>query len=102
MDTADVSTAPTKETITEPKPPSVTVTATVPKAEVVEQPRPQIPPRPVMLPESIAFPRLQKVKVTLDKHNNLIFEAERERTKLKLELSDLKGGLQGHQEKGAL
>ena len=91
VDTADVSTAPAKETITEPKPPSITVTATFPKADVVEQPRPQIPPRPVMPPESIAFPRLQKVKVTLDKHNNLIFEAERERTKLDLELSDLKG-----------
>ena len=44
-----------------------------------------------MPPEAAAFPRLQKVKVTLDKHNNLIFEAERERTKLELELSDLKG-----------
>ena len=91
VDTADVSTAPTKETITAPKPPSVTVTATVPKAEVVEQPRTQIPPRPVMPPESIAFPRLKKFKVTLDKHNNLIFKAERKRTKLELELRDLKG-----------
>ena len=44
-----------------------------------------------MPPEASAFPRLQKVKVTLDKHNNLIFEAERERTKLEIELSDLKG-----------
>ena len=44
-----------------------------------------------MPPEAAAFPRLQKVKVTLDKHNNLIFEAERERTKLEIELSDLKG-----------
>ena len=91
MDTADIVTAPAKETLTEPKPPSVTVTATVPEAEVVEQPKPQIPPRPVMPPEATAFPRLQKVKVALDKHNNLIFEAERERTKLELELSDLKG-----------
>ena len=90
-DTTDVVTAPAKETITEPEPPSVTVTATVPEAEVVEQPKPQIPPRPVMPPEAAAFPRLQKVKVTLDKHNNLIFEAERERNKLELELSDLKG-----------
>lgn len=89
--TADVVTAPAKETITEPKPPSVTVTTTVPEAEVVEQPKPHTPPRPVMPPEAAAFPRLQKVKVTLDKHNNLIFEAERERTKLELELSDLKG-----------
>lgn len=80
-----------KETITEPKPPSITVTATVLETEVVELPKPQIPPRPVMPPEATAFPRLQKVKVTLDKHNNLIFEAERERTKLEIELSDLKG-----------
>lgn len=36
-------------------------------------------------------PRLQKIKVTLDRHNNLIFEAERERNKLEIELSDLKG-----------
>ena len=89
--TADVVTAPAKETITKPKPPSVTATATVPEAEVVEQPKPQIPPRPVMPPEAAAFPRLQKVKITLDKHNNLIFEAERERNQLEIELSDLKG-----------
>ena len=44
-----------------------------------------------MPPEAAAFPRLQKVKVTLDKHNNLIFEVETERNKLELELSDLKG-----------
>lgn len=88
---ADIVTAPAKETITEPKPPIVTVTATVPEVEVVEQPKPQIPPRPVMSSEASAFPRLQKVKVTLDKQNNLIFEAERERTKLEIELNDLKG-----------
>lgn len=91
MDTADIVTAPAKETITEPKSPSVTVTVTVLETDVVELPKPQIPPRPVMPPEATAFPRLQKVKVTLDKHNNLIFEAERERTKLEIELSDLKG-----------
>ena len=89
--TADVVTAPAKETITEPEPTNVTVTATVPEAEIVEQPNPQIPPRPIMPPEATAFLRLQKVKVTLDKHNHLIFEAERERTKLEIELSDLKG-----------
>ena len=91
VDTADIVTAPAKETITEPKSPSVTVTVTVLETDVVELPKPQIPPRPVMPPEATAFPRLQKVKVTLDKHNNLIFEAERERTKLEIELSDLKG-----------
>ena len=89
--TADVVSAPVKETIIKPEPPSVTITGTVPETKVIEQPKPQIPPRPVMPPEAAAFPRLQKVKVTLDKHNNLIFEAERERTKLELKLSDLKG-----------
>lgn len=44
-----------------------------------------------MPPEAATFSRLQKIKVTLDKHNNLIFEAERERTKLEIELADLKG-----------
>lgn len=91
VDTTDIVTAPAKETITESKPLSVTVTATVPESEVVEQPKPQIPPRPVMPQEAADFPRLQKDKVTLDKHNNLIFEAERKRTKLEIELSDLKG-----------
>ena len=89
--TVDVVSAPVKETIIKPEPPSVTITGTVPETKVIEQPKPQIPSRPVMPPEAAAFPRLQKVKVTLDKHNNLIFEAERERTKLEIELSDLKG-----------
>ena len=88
-DTADVATAPVTEVITEPEPPIIT--ATIPETKTVEQPKPLIPPRPVMPPEAAAFPRLQKVKVTLDKHNNLIFKAERERTKLEIELSDLKG-----------
>ena len=68
-----------------------TITATVPEAEVAEQPKPQMPPRPVMPLEVAVFPRFQKIKVSLDKRNHLIFEAERERTKLELELSDLKG-----------
>lgn len=90
-DTAEVITTPAKEVITEPKAPENSITATAPKAEVQEPPKPQIPPRPVMPPEAATFSRLQKIKVTLDKHNNLIFEAERERTKLEIELADLKG-----------
>lgn len=90
-DTSDVVSAPVKETITKPEPPSVTITTTVPETKVIEPPKSQIPPRPVMPPKAVAFPRLQKIKVTLDKHNNLIFEAERERNKLEIELSDLKG-----------
>ena len=63
----------------------------VPEAEVTEPPKPQIPPRPVMPPEAAAFPKLQKIKITLDKQNRLIFEAEHERNTLEIELSDLKG-----------
>ena len=88
-DTADVATTLVTEVITEPEPPIIT--ATIPETKTVEQPKPQIPPRPVMPPEAAAFPRLQKIKVTLDKQNHLIFEAERERNKLEIELSDLRG-----------
>ena len=91
-DATSVVNTPATEVITEHEPPVVTtITATVPKTEVVEQPKPQIPPRPVMSPEAAAFPRLQKIKISLDKQNHLIFEAERERTELEIELSDLKG-----------
>ena len=86
-----VDTTPVTKEVKEPEPPKVTVTTTVQEAEVVEQPRPQIPPRPVMPPEAAAFPKLKKIKFTLDKHNDLIFEAEHERNELEIELSDLKG-----------
>ena len=90
-DNTDVTTAPAKEVITKYEPSIATITASIPEAEVTEQHKPQIPPRPVMPPEATAYPKLQKIKVSLDKHNHLIFEAERERTKLEIELSDLKG-----------
>lgn len=57
-----------------------------------------------MPPEAATFPRLQKIKVTLDKQNHLIFEAERERNKLEFEnriadknkeIQILKAGLSG-------
>ena len=44
-----------------------------------------------MPPEAAAFPKLQKIKATLDKQNQLIFEAEHERNQLEIEMSDLKG-----------
>lgn len=90
-DTVDIVTALAKKTITEPKLPVSPITATVPKPEVAEQPKTQIPPRPVMPPEAAAFSKLLKVKTALDKQNNLIFEAESERNKLEIKLNDLKG-----------
>ena len=101
-DTVEVVTTPAIEEITQPEPPVSTITATVPETEVVEQPEPQIPPRPVMPPEAAAFPKLQKIKVTLDKQNHLIFEAERERSQLEIELSDLKGLARLTKKKGSL
>lgn len=86
-----VDTTPITEESNEPEPPKVTVTTTVQETEVVEQPKPQIPPKPVMPPEAAAYPKLHKVKAALDKHNHLIFEAERERNELEIERDDLKG-----------
>lgn len=71
--------------------PSATAAPTVAETKAVEYPKPQIPPRPVMPPEAATYPKLQKVKVTLDKHNDLIFETERERNQLEIERDDLKG-----------
>ena len=84
-----IDTTPITEKVKEPEPP--TVILTVPEEEVLEQPKPQIPPRPVMPLEAAAYPKLHKVKATLDKHNHLIFEAERERNQLEIERDDLKG-----------
>lgn len=90
-DTVDIVTALAKKTITEPELPVSPITATVPKPQVAEQPKTQIPPRPVMPPEAADFSKLLKVKTALDKQNNLIFEAESERNKLEIKLNDLKG-----------
>ena len=90
-DKASVVTAPAKEVITEHKPSVATITETVLETEVTEQSKSQIPPKPIMPPEAAAFPKLQKIKISLDKQNHLIFETERERSQLEIELSDLKG-----------
>ena len=84
-------TTPVTEKVKEPEPPKATVTTTVQETEVVEQPKPQIPPKPVMSPEATAYPKLRKIKTALDKHNEIIFEAERERNSLEFEKDDLKG-----------
>ena len=65
VDTADVATTLAKEVITEHEPPVATITATVPETEVAKQPKPQIPPRPVMSPEATAFPSLKKSRLRL-------------------------------------
>ena len=44
-----------------------------------------------MPPEAAAYPKLRKIKTALDKQNEIIFEAERERNALEFERNDLRG-----------
>ena len=50
-----------------------------------------LPPEPVMTPEAAAYPKLKKIKTELDSQNAIIFEAEKVRNRLEIEMSDLKG-----------
>ena len=50
-----------------------------------------LPPEPVMTPEAAAYPKLKKIKTELDSQNAIIFEAEKLRGSLEIEMSDLKG-----------
>lgn len=85
---ADIT--PVAEEVTKTEMTTVTET-TVTKTEVIEAPKPQIPPRPVMPLEAAAYPKLRKIKTALDKQNETIFEAERERNALEFERNDLRG-----------
>lgn len=64
------------------------VNVTEPDKAVIPQ---KISDKPVMTPETAAYPKLKKIKVELDNQNNLIFQAEQQRGNLEIELSDLKG-----------
>ena len=79
-----------KESQPEPKP-DVTITPIVTQAKSVEASKPQIPPKPVIPPDASAYTKLSEIKAKLDKHNRIIFEAERERNGFELERDDLKG-----------
>ena len=61
----------------------------------------QTPPRPAMPEDARAYPKLEKIKKELDKQNEVIFQAEKERSTLEIELGDLKG-LQVLTKKGSL
>ena len=63
----------------------------VPKENAVKAPTSQIPPRPEMPPDAAVYLKYVKVKDELDRQNKQIFEAERERGNLEIQLSDLRG-----------
>lgn len=79
------------EVAKEPVAPDIDDTQTVPKENTVEAPTPQIPPRPIMPPYAAIYLKYVKVKDELDRQNKQIFEAERERGNLEIQLSDLRG-----------
>lgn len=47
--------------------------------------------RLTMTPEAAAYPKLKKIKTELDSQNAIIFEAEKLRGSLEIEMSNLKG-----------
>ena len=60
-------------------------------AELVLLTADALPPEPVMTPEAAAYPKLKKIKTELDSQNAIIFEAEKLRGSLEIEMSNLKG-----------
>lgn len=56
-----------------------------------EQVNPEIPPRPVMPADAKAYPKLSKIYKELNQHNDIIFEAEKERNNLEEQRDNLKG-----------
>lgn len=50
-----------------------------------------LPPEPVMTLEAAAYPKLKKIKTELDSQNAIIFEVEKLRGSLEIEMSNLKG-----------
>lgn len=50
-----------------------------------------LPPKPVMTLEAAAYPKLKKIKTELDSQNAIIFEVEKLRGSLEIEMSNLKG-----------
>ena len=55
------------------------------------QPKPKIPPKPIMSAEAAAYPKLLRIYKELKRQNEIIFEAEKERNVWELERDDLKG-----------
>lgn len=61
------------------------------QAQETEQETLKIPPKPVMSAEAAAYPKLLKIYKELNRHNGIIFDAERERNELEIERDSLKG-----------
>ena len=61
------------------------------KTQATEQEISNIPPKPVMSAEAVAYPKLLKIYKELNRQNGIIFDAERERNNLEIERDSLKG-----------
>ena len=92
-ETADIEEVP-EAMINEPVMSDIVSIPTVTNETVIEVPKtsaPQIPPRPEMPPDAAVYQKYVKVKDELDRQNKQIFEADRERSNLEIQLSDLRG-----------
>ncbi len=61
------------------------------QVQATERETPPIPPKPVMSTEAAAYPKLLKIYKELNRQNEIILDAERERNELELERDSLKG-----------
>lgn len=67
------------------------IAAEIIEPEFMVEVKPQIPSKPEMPPEAVAYPKLKKIDAELKKQNSIIFEAEHERALLEIERDDLRG-----------
>ncbi len=85
--------------------PEPTIQQTKPSAHTIHEDKAeetvQTPPKPAMPEDAKAYLKLEKIKLELDRQNEVIFQAEKERSSLEIERGDLKG-LQSLTKKGAL
>ncbi len=76
--------APIQTPITKQEPASIIQPKTI-------QPKPQITPKPVMTADAAAYPKLYKIYKELNRQNEIIFNAEKERNSLEGKRDSLKG-----------
>ena len=68
-----------------------TISHDIAEIKPVEPVKPHIPPKPEMSLEAAAYEKLHKYWIELDRQNDIIFEAEKQRNSLEFERDNLKG-----------
>ena len=68
-----------------------TISHDIAEIKPIEPVKPHIPPKPEMSLEAAAYEKLHKYWIELDRQNDIIFEAEKQRNSLEFERDNLKG-----------